>query len=139
VEMALRCHELVARVALARGLREEGAREATLGLYLAETCGFGPMQSRLGALAARCMLPEDPDVATAFARAAITSAGEDAWARADALHWTGVIEAQAGERERAVASLQEAAALRARIHHPEADASREALERALGELTPQNG
>lgn len=129
VEMVLRCHELGARVALARGLSAEGSREATLGISLAETCGFGPMRSRLGTLAARCSLPEDLDVAMAFAEAAILAAGEDAWARADALHWAGVIEARARGRARAVDWLKEAAALRGRIRHPEAAASLEALER----------
>jgi transcriptional regulator with XRE-family HTH domain/tetratricopeptide (TPR) repeat protein len=130
VEMVLRCHELGARVALARGRREEGSWEATLGLSLAETCGFGPMQSRLGTLAARCAPPEELGVAMAFAEAAIRAAGEDAWARADALHWAGMIEARVGGRERAVGWLEEAATLRGRICHPEAAASREALARA---------
>lgn len=120
VEMVLRCHELSARVALAEGRLSEGEEQASEGLLLAEISGFGPFRARLATVAARCALPGDLARATAFARAAITPRCEDAWARADALRWAGVILARAGEPEQAAGLAREAAALRARIRHPEA-------------------
>ncbi|WP_437339159.1 hypothetical protein [Sorangium sp. So ce394] len=160
VEVALRCHELAARLALAAGRPDEGARQALEGLHVAETCGFGPFRARLAVVAARCAQARGAGEATsaaALADAAVAWAGEDAWARADALHWAGVARAAAargeeraaaarGEEraaaarggERAAAArggelargrelLTEAAALRERLRHPEAGASRAAL------------
>ncbi|WP_437693468.1 hypothetical protein [Sorangium sp. So ce176] len=150
VEVALRCHELAARIALARGRPDEGARQALEGLRVAETCGFGPFRARLATLAARCVLGRGaddgrhgdgqggvdardadggPDVAAAAALAgsAVAWAGEDAWARADALHWAGVAAARGGDAPRGRELLAEAAALRERLRHPQAGASREAL------------
>jgi len=61
VEMVLRCHELAAMIALARGLLDEGAREARAGRDLAETSGYGPFHARLAALVARCARTQDPE------------------------------------------------------------------------------
>ncbi|WP_437291679.1 helix-turn-helix domain-containing protein [Sorangium sp. So ce406] len=152
VEVALRCHELAARIALARGRHDEGARQALEGLHVAETCGFGPFRARLATLAARCALGRGADggrggdgqrrgdardagggrdgaAAAVLAGAAVAWAGEDAWARADALHWAGVAAARCGDAPRGRELLAEAAALRERLRHPRADASREALAR----------
>ncbi|WP_437616670.1 AAA family ATPase [Sorangium sp. So ce834] len=133
VEVALRCHELAARLALAAGRPDEGARQALEGLHVAEACGFGPFRARLAVVAARCALARgagEAASAAALADAAVAWAGEDAWARADALHWAGVARAAAaggGERARGRELLAEAAALRGRLRHPEAGASRAAL------------
>ncbi|WP_433937085.1 helix-turn-helix domain-containing protein [Sorangium cellulosum] len=153
VEVALRCHELAARIALAAGRPDEGARHALEGLHVAETCGFGPFRARLATLAARCALGRGADggqrdgdgqgggdardagggrdvaAAAALAGSAVAWAGEDAWARADALHWAGVAAARCGDAPRGRELLAEAAALRERLRHPRAGASREALAR----------
>ncbi|WP_437987243.1 helix-turn-helix domain-containing protein [Sorangium sp. So ce117] len=137
VEVALRCHELAARIALAAGRLDDGARQALEGLHVAEACGFGPFRARLAVVAARCALARGAGAAasaTALADSAVVWAGEDAWARADALHWAGVARAAAAargeDRARGRELLAEAAALRARLRHPGAGASREALARA---------
>ncbi|WP_434048252.1 MULTISPECIES: helix-turn-helix domain-containing protein [Sorangium] len=150
VEVALRCHELAARIALARGRHDEDARQALEGLHVAETCGFGPFRARLATLAARCALGRGADdgrdrdgqgggdardadggpdlaAAAALAGSAVAWAGEDAWARADALHWAGVAAARGGDAPRGRELLAAAAALRERLRHPQAGASREAL------------
>ncbi|WP_437948287.1 helix-turn-helix transcriptional regulator [Sorangium sp. So ce296] len=133
VEVALRCHELAARLALAAGRPDEGAGQALEGLHVAETCGFGPFRARLAVVAARCALARGAGAAAsaaALADAAVAWAGEDAWARADALHWAGVARAAAARAEelaRGRELLTEAAALRERLRHPEAGASRAAL------------
>ncbi|WP_437554385.1 helix-turn-helix domain-containing protein [Sorangium sp. So ce367] len=133
VEVALRCHELAARIALAAGRLDDGARQALEGLHVAEACGFGPFRARLAVVAARCALARGAGAAasaTALADSSVAWAGEDAWARADALHWAGVARAAAArgeERARGRELLAEAAALRARLRHPGAGASREAL------------
>ena len=128
VEVALRCHELAARIELAAGQAGHAARHAGDGLRLAETCGFVLWAARLGALAAKSALETDPEGAAALAMHALeTAAAQDAWGRADALHWAGAAFARAGQAMRARQLLREAATLRARIKHPEAGASREAL------------
>ncbi|WP_437738077.1 helix-turn-helix domain-containing protein [Sorangium sp. So ce1335] len=136
VEVALRCHELAARIALAAGRLDEGARQAMEGQHVAEACGFGPFRARLAVVAARCALARGDDgadgadgaaPARALAGSAVAWAGEDAWARADALHWAGVAAARAGDAPRGRELLAEAAALRERLRHPEAGVSREAL------------
>ncbi|MDC0682109.1 helix-turn-helix domain-containing protein [Sorangium atrum] len=138
VEVALRCHELAARIALAAGRLDDGARQALEGLHVAEACGFGPFRARLAVVAARCALARGARAAasaTALADSAVAWAGEDAWARADALHWAGVARAAAArgeERARGRELLAEAAALRARLRHPGAAATREALARPGG-------
>ncbi|WP_437581316.1 helix-turn-helix domain-containing protein [Sorangium sp. So ce887] len=132
VEVALRCHELAARLALARGRLDDGARQALEGLHVAEACGFGPFRARLAVVAARCALARgagEAASAVALADAAVAWAGEDAWARADALHWAGVAAAREGDVPRGRELLAGAAALRRRLRHPEAAASREALLR----------
>ncbi|WP_437330555.1 helix-turn-helix domain-containing protein [Sorangium sp. So ce381] len=138
VEVALRCQELAARIALAAGRLDDGARQALEGLHVAEACGFGPFRARLAVVAARCALARGAGAAasaTALADSAVAWAGEDAWARADGLHWAGVARAAAArgeERARGRELLAEAAALRARLRHPGAAATREALERLGG-------
>ncbi|WP_438020921.1 helix-turn-helix domain-containing protein [Sorangium sp. So ce315] len=132
VEVALRCHELAARVALAAGRLDEGARQAMEGLHVAETCGFGQFRARLAVVAARCALARGDDGAApakALAGSAVAWSGEDAWVRADALHWAGVAAAAAGDAPRGRELLASAAALRARLRHPGEGASREALSR----------
>ncbi|MGK3963022.1 helix-turn-helix domain-containing protein [Sorangium sp. So ce118] len=132
VEVALRCHELAARIALAAGRLDEGERQAGEGMHVAETCGFGPFRARLAVVAARCALGRGAGgaaAAGALAGSAVAWAGEDAWARADALHWAGVAAARAGDAPRGRELLAGAAALRARLRHPGAGASRAALSR----------
>ncbi|WP_437786382.1 hypothetical protein [Sorangium sp. So ce1097] len=132
VEVALRCHELAARIALAAGRLDEGARQAMEGLHVAETCGFGPFRARLATLAARCALGRGADGAApakALAGSAVAWSGEDAWVRADALHWAGLAAAAAGDAPRGRELLAGAAVLRARLRHPGEGASREALSR----------
>ncbi|WP_437971850.1 helix-turn-helix domain-containing protein [Sorangium sp. So ce260] len=139
VEVALRCHELAARIALAAGRPDDGARQALEGLHVAEACGFGPFRARLAVVAARCALARgagEAASAAGLAASAVAWAGEDAWARADALHWAGVAAARAGDVPRGRELLAGAAALRERLRHPEAAASREALSR-LGS-TPES-
>ncbi|WP_437841160.1 helix-turn-helix domain-containing protein [Sorangium sp. So ce1153] len=132
VEVALRCHELAARIALAAGRLDEGERQAGEGMHVAGTCGFGPFRARLAVVAARCALGRGAGgaaAAAALADAAVAWAGEDAWAKADALHWAGVAAARAGDAPRGRELLAGAAALRARLRHPGAGASRAALSR----------
>jgi hypothetical protein len=126
--MALRCHELSALLALSSGRLAEADREASEGLHLAAVSGLAPFRTRLAVLALRAALASGSPRAAPLARAALQSAGaEDAWGRADALHWAGVALGREGERDAARAHLGEAATLRARLRHPELEATRAAL------------
>jgi hypothetical protein len=112
------------------GQYHEAARAAGEGLHLAGVSGFGLLRTRLAVLGARSALPGDTRRAAALAQAALDSAGaEDAWGRAEALHWAGAALLRTGERGLARQRLTEALALRSRIRHP----GRAATEAMLSE------
>ncbi|HEU4407052.1 MAG TPA: NACHT domain-containing protein [Polyangiaceae bacterium] len=132
VETALRCHQLAARIALARGDAEGAGREARLGLEPADLDGFRPFAVRLRALASEAdRRAGAAGQAEALAREALAlaEACDYVWGRADALHALGAAGVALGRSERARAALGEALALRERLGHPREGETREALSR----------
>ncbi|AKT40711.1 helix-turn-helix domain-containing protein [Chondromyces crocatus] len=112
VEAALRCHELAARIGLAReAIRREGgvealdatnsatheaAVEADTGLQLATLSGFGPARTRLAILAARAAFFAGSSEALVLARAALAGADlDDARGHAEAQRWVEIVSAPA--------------------------------------------
>ena len=130
VEVALRCHELAARIALAAGRLDDGARQALEGLHVAEACGFGPFRARLAVVAARCALARGAGRRRlrwrSPTRRCVGGRGRVGEGGRAALGGRGGRRARGG-RARGRELLAEAAALRARLRHPGAAASREAL------------
>ncbi|MRG95863.1 helix-turn-helix domain-containing protein [Polyangium spumosum] len=128
VEMAARVHELAARIALARGALFEAAREALTGERLAEACGLALFRARLFALGLEVALARGDEEAAERAKDAPRRVlAEDAWGRADVLHWAGLCLASAGDAALAQRYLEEALATRERLGHPGQDATRRAL------------
>ncbi|HEX2568889.1 MAG TPA: helix-turn-helix transcriptional regulator [Polyangia bacterium] len=128
VEMALRCLELAARIALARKRPSETVAEARAGVELAERYGFGLWRTRLACLAVQGELLRRPAAAVERAEEALRQLGqEDVWGRADLLHWGGLARARSGDRDGARRLLAEAAVLRQQLRHPETAATRSAL------------
>jgi transcriptional regulator with XRE-family HTH domain len=135
VEMGLRCAELEGRIELSSGRLAEAAKVAAEGLRTSEACGFRLFRLRFSVIAARSELDQKNKnknrnprrAAEELARALAEAAPDDAWGRADALHWAGVAWAKAGEGARAKALLKDALALRERLKHPETGATRQAL------------
>jgi len=122
VEVALRCLELTARLALTEHRFLGALASAREGRDLAETAGFGLFVIRFGNLFSTAALAARPaDEARAAARAGLAIARARpayAWGLADATHAAG--EAAATERDRAQALplLEEAAELGTRLGHP---------------------
>lgn len=129
VEMALRCFELAARIALVRKRPSQTIAEARAGVELAERYGFGLWRTRLACLAVQGELLRQPAaLAVDRAEEAFGKLGqEDAWGRADLSHWAGLARARSGDRDGARQLLAEAVMLRQQIRHPETDATRSAL------------
>ncbi|MDI3290763.1 AAA family ATPase [Polyangium sp. 15x6] len=126
VEMAARVHELTARIALARGALFEAAREALAGEQLAEACGLGLFRARLLALGLEIALARGDEKMTVWAKDAPGRLlVEDAWGRADVLHWAGLCLSRVGVAEIGKRYLEEALVLRERIGHPGCEATRE--------------
>jgi hypothetical protein len=128
VEMALRCHELGARIALVERRFDEAAAQAAAGRKRAEELGFALWHSRLTSLEVESLLPQDPRAAALLAQTALGVAmTEDTWGCADLLHFGGLALARSGNRLLARQLLAQAVALRQRIRHPQAAASRREL------------
>jgi tetratricopeptide (TPR) repeat protein len=126
VEMMLHCRELGARVALAAGLGEDAVGDAGDGLHLARTSGANAFVPRFHNLLAEAALGMG-EPARAFAHAARATDSDDAWSRADAHHLAGLAATSRDDIGRARVHLDSATALRERIRHPGAAASRWAL------------
>ncbi|UQA60119.1 helix-turn-helix domain-containing protein [Polyangium aurulentum] len=128
VEMALRAHLLAAEIELARGRPDEAARHAGEGGHLAQVSGFWLARTRFDLIVARSAIARGDSNAAWLARSALEGAvDDDAWGRADALHWVGVAYLKKGEGSAARSSLEGALALRARLRHPEVEATRALL------------
>jgi transcriptional regulator with XRE-family HTH domain/tetratricopeptide (TPR) repeat protein len=128
VEMALRAHLLAGEIAFARGGWDEAASHAGEGQHLSQVSGFWLARTRFALIAARSAIAKEDPNAAWLARSALEGAvDDDAWGRAEALHWAGVAYLQKGERGLAKASLEGALALRARLRHPEVEATRALL------------
>jgi transcriptional regulator with XRE-family HTH domain/tetratricopeptide (TPR) repeat protein len=134
VEMALRAHLLAGEIALARGNRDEALGHAGEGRHLAEVSGFLLARQRLLVLAARSAIAMSAPDALILAERAVGGAMEDdAWGRADALHWLGFARLAMGEPGSARGPLVEALTLRARLRHPGVEATRALLARMIGD------
>jgi tetratricopeptide (TPR) repeat protein len=130
VEMALRAHLLAGEIALARGRWDEALGHAGSGRHLAEVSGFVLARQRLLVLAARSAIAMGaPDAPMLAEGAALGAMEDDAWGRADALHWLGVAQVGRGEMGAARGPLEEALGLRARLRHPGVEATRALLAR----------
>jgi hypothetical protein len=92
VEMAVRMHELAARIALSRSAFFEAAREALSGERLAEACGMRPFRARLFALGLRIAHTRGDEEGMARAdEAARVIVTHDHWGTTDIAHWIEVI------------------------------------------------
>jgi tetratricopeptide (TPR) repeat protein len=137
IQWILEAHDLAARAALIRGDLHGARAEADDGLRQARLCGFRLQQIELLAtLSAIELAWPDADRALAAAREALDLATapecQDAWGEADAAHAWGLAFEALGQREHAQRAFRQALAVRERIEHPQADATRAALARVSG-------
>ncbi len=120
VEMALRCHQLAARICLAQGDAGGASLHAGRGLELADLYGFRLFAARLRLLAAEADRHAG-DVAAGERRArgalALAEACGYVWGKGDALHALGVVLV-GRDRAGACEALGEALTLRRRLGHP---------------------
>jgi tetratricopeptide (TPR) repeat protein len=134
MQSILEAHYLAARAALARGDASTARVEAEDGLRQARQCGYVLRQIELlVTLSAIELAWPNPGGALAAARAALDLATApecgDAWGEADAAHGWGLAFEALGEREHAQRAFAQALAVRERITHPQAEATRQALAR----------
>jgi tetratricopeptide (TPR) repeat protein len=134
MQSILEAHYLAARAALARGDASTARVEAEDGLRQARQCGYVLRQIELlVTLSAIELAWPNPGGALAAARAALDLATApecgDAWGEADAAHAWGLAFEALGEREHAQRAFAQALAVRERITHPQAEATRQALAR----------
>jgi transcriptional regulator with XRE-family HTH domain/tetratricopeptide (TPR) repeat protein len=93
VEMAVRVHELAARIAFERSAFFEAAREALTGEQLAEACGLRPFRARLFALGLRIAHARGDEEGMSRADEATTViVADDFWGKADVLRWSKVLK-----------------------------------------------
>lgn len=91
VEMAVRVHELAARIAFERRALFEAAREGLAGERLAEACGLRPFRARLFALGLRIAHARADEEGMARAdEAPSVCVAEDFWGNAAVLRWAEV-------------------------------------------------
>lgn len=129
MEVILRAHQLAANIALAKREPAHALTEATEGLTLADTHGYGLHSIHLRLAAARAHLAlNQPSEALPLASDALTRASAPecayAWGHADALHLLGLIQRALGQRDVALKHFEAAATLRARIEHPGTEESK---------------
>jgi transcriptional regulator with XRE-family HTH domain len=131
-EVALRVRLLAARIALTEGSLDEADKESTLGLQLAESCGFALAVTRLSLLVAEVALARgDGADALETAEMAHSKASKtgDVWGAADAAHLGGVAALRAKRMTKARSLLARAVEAREALGHSSAQASREELAR----------
>lgn len=91
VEMAVRMHELAARIALSRCAFFEATREALSGEHLAEACGMRLFRARLFALGLRIAYARgDEEGMARFEEADRFVVTHDYWGNADIFQWVEV-------------------------------------------------
>ena len=134
MQWILEAHDLAARAALTRGDLHGARAEADDGLRQARLCGYRLRQIELlVTLSAIDLAWPDAGRALAAAREALDLATAPeckyAWGEADAAHAWGLAFEALGEREHAQRAFGQALAVRERIEHPQADATRAALAR----------
>jgi hypothetical protein len=134
MQWILEAHDLAARAALTRGDLPGARAEADDGLRQARLCGYQLRQIELlVTMSAIDLAWPDADRALATAREALDLATAPecryAWGEADAAHAWGLAFEALGEREHAKRGFGKALAVRERIEHPQADATRGALAR----------
>lgn len=137
LEVTLRAHRLASEIELHEKRPDLAHAEASEGLLLAETHGYGLYAIDLLLLLARaCLALNRPSESFRHAKLAFDRSTNPecgyAWGEADALHWLGLSLRDLGERVQARERFEQAAAIRARIEHPDAEDSR-ALAMALAE------
>lgn len=133
VEIEIRAMVLAAELGRRRGQLHAARAEAEAALLLADGCGFGRYSIDLRLALARVALDAgDPAQALAASRDALERAAAPecryAWGEADALHLLGCAHARRGEAAPAGKRLSAALALRERLHHPEVERTRAALD-----------
>lgn len=134
MQAILEAHNLAARAAFARGDLAAAHAEAEDGLRQARLCRYGlHVIELLITLSAIDLAWPDPARALASAREALDLATapdcQYAWGEADAAHAWGLAFEALGEREHAQRAFTQALAVRERIEHPQAEATRAALAR----------
>ncbi len=135
MEWIIEAHLLAARDALQRLRDLPGAlAEADDGLRQAQLCGYRLKEIELLVTRSAIRLAwPDANAALADARRALDLATApecgDAWGEADAAHAWGLAFVALGEHDHARRAFTQALAVRERIQHPQADATREALRR----------
>lgn len=134
MQWIIEAHTLSAQAALARGDLSTAQAEADDGLRQARLCGFGlKLIELLITQSAIHLARPDPQRALAAAREALDLATAPhcgyAWGEADAAHAWGLAFEALGQREQAQRAFRQALAVRERIEHPQAEATRTALAR----------
>lgn len=129
LEVTLRAHRLASEIELHEKLPDLAHAEASEGLLLAETHGYGLYAIDLLLLLARaCLVLNRPSESFRHAKLALDRSTNPecgyAWGEADALHLLGLSLRDLGERVQARERFEQAAAIRARIEDPEAEDSR---------------
>jgi tetratricopeptide (TPR) repeat protein len=134
MEWIIEAHDLAARAALARGDLSDALAEVDDGLRQARLCGYRlKLIELLITKSAIDLARPDPRLALAAAREALDLATAPecryAWGEADAAHAWGLAFEALSEREHAQRAFRQALAVRERIEHPQAEATRAALKR----------
>jgi hypothetical protein len=134
MEWVVEAHRIAACDALARGDLDTAGLEARDGLRQARPCGLRLLEIELLAtLSAIHLAGPDAGQALAAARDALALATApgcgDAWGEADAAHACGLALAALNQPGPARDALAQALAVRERIRHPKAQATRDALAR----------
>jgi tetratricopeptide (TPR) repeat protein len=129
LEVTLRAHRLAAEIELHENHPELAHAEASEGLLLAETHGYGLYAIDLLLLLARaCLASSRPSESFRHAKLALDRSTDSecgyVWGEADALHLLGLSLRDLGQRDQARERFEQAASVRARIEHPDAEDSR---------------
>lgn len=132
--LIIEAHGLAARAALARADLAAALAEAEDGLRQARLCGYRLLLIELEVtLSAIHLAWPDANAAVAAARRALDLATApdcgDAWGEADAAQAWGQAFVALGQTDHARRAFTQALAVRERIQHPQAAATREALAR----------
>lgn len=134
MQWIIEAHGLAALAALARGDLPGAQAEIDDGLRQARLCGYRLLFIELLVTKSAIEIARpDPGLALAAAGEALDLATtpdcRDAWGEADAAHAWGLSLEALGKREHAQRAFTQALAVRERIEHPQAGATRAALKR----------
>ena len=130
----LEAHDLAARWALARGDLHGAQAEIDDGLRQARLCGYGirVIEMLISQSAVALAWPDASRALAAAGEALDLATAPDcryAWGEADAAHARGSAFEALGDREHARRAFTRALAVRERIEHPQAEATRAGLKR----------